>query len=232
MTNLKYDKEVKAPYGSNRLAIALGQKLRRVRELRWIAQTRLAAQLGCSVALVAQAEQGKILAGPNFWRRVLQWMKGVTFEEAPPLSEATYDAKVKSADWRKHSVMLPNQVRRAYAKRCAALGMSPKAVTILLIKNFLANEALLLTMKDAYDAIQESRITAALDESPEIRDILKIEIPIAVRAGATLTKWKDLEPPPALAFLEAPEPVAPEVDATPAPQVHSLIQEEVDEDDV
>lgn len=187
------------PAGTNPLAQRLGAKLRLVRKGRELSFNRASEQLGISPGHYRWLEEGRITPGPAMASRLHAWLiNGTTFEGAPPLSEAQFRVTREASKFRKVVAHIPYDEASALSRRAKAMGMSGSALVHLIIRQFLKNNAAFVTLSEAIKEINETRALVALEESPELRDILLADIPLMVKMGGDLTPWhqvENLEPP-------------------------------------
>jgi transcriptional regulator with XRE-family HTH domain len=182
------------PAGSNPLAVKVGKKLRLYRKGKGLTYSRAGAQLGISPGHYRWLEEGRIVPGPQMAKRLRLWMMGnVSFEGAPPLSEAQFRVTREALKFRKIVLSIPIEDAQGITRRAKALGMSGSALIHLIIRQFLKNQVAFVTLKDAIDEVNQTRAIMALQEAPELRDILLAEIPLLLKAGGEATPWHEHE---------------------------------------
>jgi hypothetical protein len=139
-------------------------------------------------------EKGYIVPGPRAARRIRNWMvAGANYEGAKLPDEASWRLEMKRQGWRAMSILLPPAAVKELRKVSRRLSTPASTLAVMAIELFVANKVGHTTLEEARKHMQRMRMIDALQEAPELRDILQCEMPIAIAAGATLVPWAEVE---------------------------------------
>lgn len=188
------------PKSIDPLGKAIGRKIRYTRLGRrakygGYSKSEVARQLGITQPMYVYVEKGYIIPGPKLARRLYNWMTGgITYEGAPMPTEKAWALERRKQGWKTLGAVLmsPDTARdlRGTAKR---FGMTQAEVALMAIERFVRGHHNFTTLAEAVEHVRHVRVTQALTEAPELRDILECEIGIATVAGAVLTPWHTVE---------------------------------------
>lgn len=221
-------KPLYVPAGANRLARVVGKKLAQVRKGRALSISQAAKQLGISGGHYKYLELGKITPGPNLSKRLLGWLTGTTYEDAPPVREGVYALDARKVNHRLVKAIIPKALAREFSRKCKTLGMSSSALIQLLIKQFVSNKASYAVLEEAIKEIKEAQVFEAMQESPELREVLKSDVALAIKAGAVMR--------PAKEELQAQAPilqlVAASKEGLSPSALTDVLEEDIDEDEL
>ena len=128
------------------------------------------------------------------------------------MAQAKRAATIRSRDQeRTLKVTLPTEIVDRLAREADRLGMTQDTMAELFIVRGLDNRPALVMLDEAVDAINKAKMSQAMRESPEIRDILMADLRYAVKAGVEMKAAKQVKQAPAerLATLTDFETIEP-----------------------
>lgn len=202
----------KLPARTNPLAKAIGGRCKVVRRGRKLTRDEAAKELGIPLMHYIYIETGRQVPDPILANRIYNWMLlGVTYEGSP-LAQAKRAATIRSRDQeRTLKVTLPTEIVDRLAREADRLGMTQDTMAELFIVRGLDNRPALVMLDEAVDAINKAKMSQAMRESPEIRDILMADLRYAVKAGVEMKAAKQVKQAPAerLATLTDFETIEP-----------------------
>lgn len=200
------------PARANPLAKAIGGRCKVVRRGRKLTRDEAAKELGVPLMHYIYVETGRQVPDPILANRIYNWMLlGVTYEGSP-LAQAKRAATIRSRDQeRTLKVTLPTEIVDRLAREADRLGMTQDTMAELFITRGLDNRPALVMLDEAVDAINKAKMSQAMRESPEIRDILMADLRYAVKAGVEMKAAKQVKQAPAerLATLTDFETIEP-----------------------
>jgi transcriptional regulator with XRE-family HTH domain len=182
------------PRGTDPLAKRIGRKILLVRRARGLSRENAAVQMGLTQAQIHYIEKGYLIPSPKVARRIRNWMVvGATYEGANAPFEKSWALEAKSMAWKSLRFYLPPGVGKELYRLARRLNMSSAELSLMAIELFLANRVGHTTIAEARDHVAKTRMMFALQEAPELRDILECEMKIAIAAGVTLKQWHEIE---------------------------------------
>lgn len=181
------------PAGTNPLAKALGKRLAIIRTKEGLDIAAMAKQLGLPYKVYEFIEAGRLLPSPIIANRLYNWMFGTTYEDVPLARAREVRAELRESDTVR--VDMEKTAISNLAREASRLGLSQSALAEVFILRGLANKAGLATMKEAVAEIEKAKYLAAMKEAPEIRDILTMDIDLAVKAGKNKTHVNKIAKP-------------------------------------
>lgn len=180
----------KLPAKANPLARLIGERLRLIRRGRKLTRDVVAKELGISLMHYVYIETGRQLPDPLLSDRLYNWALLGTRYSSHPLAVAKREASAITAKERVLRVTMTKADSRRLGLAADRLGLSQDALAELFIIRGLDNTPALAVMSDAVVAINKARMSQAMRDSPEMRDLLLADLGVAIAAGST---GKELE---------------------------------------
>lgn len=174
-------KRPRLPAGTNPLFKALGVRFALIRKGRGQEPADVAKELGMPFNVYQYFEAGRLPVDGIIANRLYNWLYGTTYEDVPLARARAVKSELRDSDTLR--VDLERKTIARLDKAASRLGLTQSALAEVFILRGLDNKAGLATMKEAIAAIEKARYLVAMKEAPEIRDILSMDIDLAIKAG-------------------------------------------------
>ena len=175
------------PGGCNVLSKAIATRLKLIREERGIDEENAAKQCGLTGPRWKMFEAERAIPTQGEVERICRWaFEGINFWSYPLAKERREKKISKGAGWKTHKYNVPHEIDIRIVRTAKRLGISISAMTQIAIEQFLENENVLSTYKEAAKRVEQARIVDRVNEDPYLQSFLSGDLDIAVSMGAKL----------------------------------------------
>lgn len=174
-TSKKGKRKITVPKYAAPIARAIALKIKAARRIRGLAVDEVAAQLGVKIGQYVYLEAARFIPGPQLANRLYNWLLDPSYRCTAPLSERHYGFR-KLGEWKQVKLSMPVSEYHALRKVGVQMGMSMAQFAYFAMRLLASDKRMHPTVEAAAREMHWTRAVQAINEAPELRDILEMDL--------------------------------------------------------